>query len=385
MDRIERTVFISYRRTNVPWALAIFKDLTQHGYDVFFDFNGIASGDFEQVILENIRARAHFLVLLTPSALDRCDESTDWLRREIETALSARRNIVPLMLEGFDFNTPKIADKLRGTLSALNRYNAVPIPAEYFDEAMERLRGRYLSVPLNAVLHPPSPIAKHAAAQQQTAAQAAPAVQKQELTAQQFYELAFDAKGVDEQLRLFTEAIRLSPKWAEAYGARSLIRLENDDYDGAIGDSTEAIRLKPGLAEAFLVRGTARRARDDFEGAIKDCTEAIRLKADFDDAFYMRGNARQGAGDIEGSLRDYTDAIRLNPDNFEALSNRSVTRYATGDLNGALDDCTKVIRLDPDNPTPFLIRAAIREARGDLKGAKMDNEKAERLAAATDD
>ena len=87
MERIEKTVFLSYRRTNIPWALAIFQNLTHHGYDVFFDYNGIASGDFERVILGNINARAHFLVLLTPSALERCGDPADWLRREIETAL----------------------------------------------------------------------------------------------------------------------------------------------------------------------------------------------------------------------------------------------------------------------------------------------------------
>src|SRR5580698_7940976 len=101
MGRIEKTVFISYRRTNIPWALAIFHNLTHHGYDVFFDFNGIASGDFERVILENIRARAHFLVLLTPSALERCSHPGDYFRLEIETALDLKRNVVPIMLEGF--------------------------------------------------------------------------------------------------------------------------------------------------------------------------------------------------------------------------------------------------------------------------------------------
>ncbi len=90
MERIEKTVFISYRRTNIPWVLNIFQNLTHHGYDVFFDFNGIASGDFERVILGNITARAHFLVLLTPSALERCGEPADWLRREIETALGSQ-------------------------------------------------------------------------------------------------------------------------------------------------------------------------------------------------------------------------------------------------------------------------------------------------------
>src|ERR1035438_4584334 len=112
MDRIEKTVFISYRRTNVPRALAVFHNLTRHGYDAFLDYNGIASGDFERVIIGNITARAHFLVVLTPSALERCNDPTDWLRREIETALANQRNIVPLMLEGFDFGTPKIASVL---------------------------------------------------------------------------------------------------------------------------------------------------------------------------------------------------------------------------------------------------------------------------------
>src|SRR4051794_1916224 len=154
MERIEKTVFISYRRTNIPWALAIFQNLTQHGYDVFFDFNGLGSGDFERVILGNLTARAHFLVLLTPSALDSCSDQADWLRREIEAALSNKRNIVPLMLEGFDFGTPKITEKLTGPLTLLKHYNGLTIPPEYFLQSMERLRNTFLNVPLTAVLHP---------------------------------------------------------------------------------------------------------------------------------------------------------------------------------------------------------------------------------------
>src|SRR3954451_19886919 len=96
MARIEKTVFISYRRADRWPALAVFKDLTQHGYDVFVDYDGIASGDFERAIVDNILARAHFLVLLTPHALERCEDATDWLRREIETAVESKRNVVPL-------------------------------------------------------------------------------------------------------------------------------------------------------------------------------------------------------------------------------------------------------------------------------------------------
>lgn len=157
MGRIEKTVFLSYRRTNGPWALAIFQDLTYHGFDVFFDFNGIGSGDFEGVIVENIRDRAHFVVLLTPSALERCSEPGDLFRAEIEMAISDKRNIVSVMLEGFDFDSPGIASQLTGTLAPLRKYNAFSVSVEYFSDAMERLRTKFLNIALDAVLHPAPP------------------------------------------------------------------------------------------------------------------------------------------------------------------------------------------------------------------------------------
>jgi hypothetical protein len=59
MQRIEKRVFISYRRAHTPWALAIYQYLTGHGYDVFFDYNSINSGDYAQIITQNIEGRAH--------------------------------------------------------------------------------------------------------------------------------------------------------------------------------------------------------------------------------------------------------------------------------------------------------------------------------------
>jgi tetratricopeptide (TPR) repeat protein len=250
MERVEKTAFLSYRRTNIPWALAIFQNLTQHGYDVFFDYNGLASGDFERVILGNITARAHFLVLLTPSALERCDDPADWLRREIETALANQRNIVPLMLEGFDFGTPKIASQLTGKLAALRAYNGLSIPPEYFLEAIGRLRDRFLNVPLTTVLHPLSASVRRAVTEQKAAADAAPAVQEEELTAQRWFERGFAAADANEQLRFYTEAIRLKPDFAEAYNNRGNARCTKGDMEGALQDHSEAIRLQPDDADA---------------------------------------------------------------------------------------------------------------------------------------
>jgi TIR domain len=99
------TVFLSYRRkTSFYIALAIFENLRQHKYDVFLDVESIDSGQFGAIILNQIAARAHFLVILTPGTLEGCQEPDDWLRREIECAIELERNVVPILANGFCFD-----------------------------------------------------------------------------------------------------------------------------------------------------------------------------------------------------------------------------------------------------------------------------------------
>jgi formylglycine-generating enzyme required for sulfatase activity len=156
MARIEKTVFISYRRKDISWALAVYQDLTHQGYDVFFDYTSIPSGDFEQIIISNIKARAHFVLILTPTTLDRCNESGDWLRREIENAIDEKRNIIPVFFDGFSFGNTNVSEKLTGKLKNVSRYNGMNVHHDYFLEAMERLRTKFLNIPLEAILHPVS-------------------------------------------------------------------------------------------------------------------------------------------------------------------------------------------------------------------------------------
>jgi tetratricopeptide (TPR) repeat protein len=379
MPRIEKTVFLSYRRTNMAWARAIFQDLTQHGYDVFLDYTGLASGDFESVILENIRARAHFIVLLTPSALKRCGDSGDWLRREIEAALVSKRNIVPLMLEGFEFNAPSISRYLTGNLAALKQYNGMSVPMEYFDAAMEKLRTRFLNVPLDAVLHPASPAALQAAMRQKNAVANAPPVTETELTAQQWFERAFNATDQDEAIRFYDKAIRLKPDYADAFYNRGLARYDKGELAAAIRDYTAALRLKPDYADAFSARGHARTDKGDLDGAIADCDEAIRLQPDDAIAFSNRGNARHYKGDRRGALSDYNKAIRLKPDFADAYTNRSALHIDKGEWEPALNDANRALGLQPHHAVALNNRGWVLQHQGDLAGALADFTEALRL------
>lgn len=278
--KIEKTVFISYRRTNAGWALAIFQALDAYGYDVFFDYLSIGSGDFEQAILGNIASRAHFIVILTPSALERVNQPGDWLRREIEYAIDQRRNIIPLMLEGFDFNSHGIKKYLTESdkLAVLQRYQALSVPTDYFLEAMERLRGdRFLNKPLDSVIHPATPEADQAATVSQHEANAAPPVTEQDLSAEEWFERGFNADDLDTKIHYYNEALRLNAQYAYAYHNRGIARKQQGDVDGAIADYDEALRLNPRYVYAYANRGNARADKGDLDGAIADYDEALRL------------------------------------------------------------------------------------------------------------
>jgi len=338
MGRIEKTVFISYRRANAPWALAIYQYLNQRGYDVFFDFNGIASGDFERVILQNISARAHFLVLLTPSALERCSDASDLFRLEIETALNRERNIIPLMLEGFDFRSPAVDRQLTGQLELLKRYNAIGIPTEYFLEAMKRLCDKFLNVPLEAVLHPVSIDAQQATVDQKLAASEASVVTQDELTAQQWFERAFSASTAVEKIHFYDEAIRLDPTFAVAFNNRGVERETTSDLVGALEDYNQAIQLDPTLYTAFLNRANAYGRQDNLAAAIADYDEVVRLKSDHAAAFNLRGVLRYRSGDLAGANSDFSEALRLDPNLDIAIQNRALTRVKAKDYTGSLRD-----------------------------------------------
>ncbi|SAL80138.1 toll/interleukin-1 receptor domain-containing protein [Caballeronia telluris] len=330
MIRVEKTVFVSYRRTNEAWALAISQNLTQHGYDVFMDFTSLPSGDFTNVILENIRARAHFLILLTPSALERCGEPNDWLRREIEAAIDNQRNIVPLMLEGFSFATTTIASQLTGKLDALKRYNGLNVPPGYFVYAMSHLREKFLDVPLTAVIHPASMLAQQAARKDQEATSMALAVEENELAAQQWVEQGVTTMDLATRLRCYSEAIRLQPDYFRAYILRSDVLEKKGDFKGALRDCEEAIRIQPDNADAYLNRGDIRESKGEIEGALRDYDEAIRLQPGYAAAYLCRSVALNKMGEYQVTKEDskrYYDLAAADSIKFMALGHGGRGKY----------------------------------------------------------
>jgi formylglycine-generating enzyme required for sulfatase activity len=170
MESADNTVFISYRRgASKLFARSLFLDLTQRGFKPFLDVETIGAGEFETVILTEIAARPHFLVLISSGSLERCAAEGDWLRREFEEAKKLGRNIVPVIEEGLRLDDLKRL--LPPSMNGLFGYNAVTFHHDLWTGCMEKLCG-FLK-PISVTLQPRSPAQRSAVERKIAAARAA--------------------------------------------------------------------------------------------------------------------------------------------------------------------------------------------------------------------
>ncbi len=137
----ECDVFISYRRDGGDMtAMYVYQALKERGYNVFYDLEVLRAGRFNEALLSSIESCTDFVLILSPGALDRCQEEDDWVRKEIAEALRTKKNIVPVMLKGFKFpeGLPEDIDDVR-------YQNGLTCTTEYFEESINRLCQRYLN------------------------------------------------------------------------------------------------------------------------------------------------------------------------------------------------------------------------------------------------
>ena len=91
-------IFISYRRagTGRETARSIEVMLEKLGYEVFLDLNELRDGAYEERIMAALDSAPVVLFILTPNSLDRCVNEDDWVRKELTTAIKAKKQLIPV-------------------------------------------------------------------------------------------------------------------------------------------------------------------------------------------------------------------------------------------------------------------------------------------------
>ncbi len=133
-------IFISYRRDGGDMvAMNLYQALKRRRYRVFYDIAVLRSGNFNEELYQRIRSCRDFVLILTPGSLDRCIYDDDWVRMEIAEALSRKKNVIPFMINGFEF-----PDYLPEDIATIRYMNGVNIQPETFNAGITRLCSRFL-------------------------------------------------------------------------------------------------------------------------------------------------------------------------------------------------------------------------------------------------
>ena len=141
-------IFLSYRRADAAASAGrLFTSLSQHvgAENVFRDVASIEAGeDFEHAIRDAVEKAAVVLIVIGPRWLDlrtgdgtrRIDEPLDYVRREIELALSSDALVIPILVEGATVPT---AESLPTPIRDLTKRNAVELSDKRWDVDVQDL------------------------------------------------------------------------------------------------------------------------------------------------------------------------------------------------------------------------------------------------------
>ncbi|MCL2101129.1 MAG: TIR domain-containing protein [Fibromonadales bacterium] len=139
-------IFISYRRKGgFDSAKLLYDRLRLDGYSVSFDMDTLERGNFDSELESRVKKCRDFVVVLNPGIFDRfhdpeCNPKDDWVRREIACAIAEKKNIVPVILDGFQWSK----NPLPPDVEDLARKNGIDFNPKYFEAMYASLKQKFL-------------------------------------------------------------------------------------------------------------------------------------------------------------------------------------------------------------------------------------------------
>jgi len=126
----------------------------------------------------------------------------------------------------------------------------------------------------------------------------------------------------DRAVADYSAAVRLAPKYANAYFNRALVQARLKRYPGAMRDVNQVIRLRPKQARAYLLRGAIYGQTNRYRLALRDLSWAIRLEPKNGRAYALRAVTYQKLGQAAKARADLERARRLGDSGGRLLPGR---------------------------------------------------------------
>ncbi|MFV0245198.1 MAG: tetratricopeptide repeat protein [Qingshengfaniella sp.] len=206
---------------------------------------------------------------------------------------------------------------------------------------------------------------------------------------------------LDKAKYAFFRIVSLFPEKAGAHANLGNTLHQYGDLDGAETSLSTALHLSPGNPEYHLFRGSVRVDAENFSGAISDFE--VSLKSNPENKMALEGLVRlyhrlgslgaagkiankiisidptneialnclasaveNGQGSSVNSLHYIEDALKDDPKNESLLIGLSVVQLSSGDVIGSIESAKKCIQVNPKNKSGFITLAKALEASGEV-------------------
>ena len=152
----------------------------------------------------------------------------------------------------------------------------------------------------------------------------------------------------EEAIAAYGQAIKIQPKYYEAWYAKgySLYRLQR--YEEAIASYEKVIQLQPEEPMAWYVRGLILGELQRYEDAIASYDKAIEIDPDLPEYWFFRGNALNQLHKYEQAIASYDKAIQIQANYSDAWYNKACCYAEQGNVSEAIATLQHAIDLDRD-------------------------------------
>jgi tetratricopeptide (TPR) repeat protein len=163
--------------------------------------------------------------------------------------------------------------------------------------------------------------------------------------AMRYLDLHDDANALAD----FSQAIRYSPHYAQAFVNRAILHLSRREYPAAVADYSSVIQILPDDQIGYSARCWARALwGEELEAARTDCDHALALSPHRAGALESRGLLNLRERRWQDAWNDYDDAVRENPANARVLYGRAIAASHLNRAADSADDIASALALDSD-------------------------------------
>src|SRR5688572_12956808 len=150
---------------------------------------------------------------------------------------------------------------------------------------------------------------------------------------------------------------------AQIHYSRAIEWTAKNDHDRAIADYDAAIRINPKFVDAFFNRGNAWGTKGDPDRAIADYDAVLRLAPKDPATHIARAVELMVKGDYARAAAGYDTAIALDPKSGTALMGRGRAYFYSGDLQRSIADLERAMKTEPSVYTAVWLYLARKRAK----------------------